>query len=287
VNLLSRLRGTDERAITTIDDYAELFNTFSFNGMNYGFGLSGSGIQQTLGGQSTEMAPNNFVGLAMHAYASNGPVFACMMVRQLVFSSIRFTWQRLRQGKPSDTFGSASLGLLERPWPGGTTQDLLSRIIQDADLAGNSYWLRDGAELVRLRPDWVHIVVEPRELPDGRGQVGWRKIGYVYLPNGAESGDDPVGLLADEVAHFAPIPDPLASYRGMSWLTPILREIQADQAMTLHQRKFMDNAATVNMIIKHGPLADPDAVMKWSEEMQSKHGGVRNAWKNLNLYPGR
>lgn len=284
-NLLARLKGVATRDITTIDDYAELFNSFSFNGLNYGFGLSGSGIQQTLGGQSTEMAPNNFVGLASHAFASNGPVFACMMVRQLVFSSIRFTWQRLRNGKPSDTFGSSDLRLLERPWPGGTTQDLLSRIIQDADLAGNSYWLRDGNELVRLRPDWVHIVVEPREFA-GRGQIGWRKIGYVYRPTGADNGDASVGLLADEVAHFAPIPDPLASYRGMSWLTPILREIQADQSMTHHQRKFFDQGATVNMVIKHPPGADPDAVQKWAEEMQSKHGGVRNAWKNLNLYPG-
>jgi hypothetical protein len=31
------------------------------------------------------------------------------------------------------------------------------------------------------------------------------------------------------VAHWSPIPDPLANFRGMSWLTPVLREIDADQ----------------------------------------------------------
>lgn len=285
-NLLSRFKG-GQRAITTIDDYVAALNEFSFNGVGYGYGLTGAtGITQTLGGQTTEMAPNNFVGLASQAYGANGPVFACMLVRMLVFSSIRFQFQRFNQGKPSETFGSPDLALLERPWVGGTTQDLLTRMLQDADLAGNSYLVRDGNEIVRLRPDWVNIVVEDRMLAGGRGQIGWRKVGYIYTAGGIRSGNDPVGLLADEVVHFAPIPDPLATFRGMSWLTPILREIRADHAMTRHQQAFFDNGATPNMIIKHDANANRDAVMKWAEEMQSKHGGPANAYKNLNLYPG-
>ena len=190
-----------------------------------------------LAGQSTEMAPNNFVGLATHAYGANGVVFACMSVRQLLFSAIRFQWQRIRDGKPSDTFSSRDLGILERPWLGATTQDLLSKMIQHVDLCGNAYVARQADELLVLRPDWVDIVVEPRIMADRGGQIGWRKVGYIYTDGGTASGNDPVGLLADEVAHFAPTPDPQASFRGMSWLTPILREIQADQAMTLHQQQ--------------------------------------------------
>lgn len=285
MNLLTRLK-VGERSISTIDDYASLLNQFSFGGIGYGYGLTGAtGVTQTLG-QTTEMAPNNFVGLATQAYAASGPVFACMMVRQLVFSSVRFQWQRLRNGSPSDTFATRDLRLLERPWVGGTTQDLLSRMIQDADLAGNAYITRDGNDLVRLRPDWVDIVVAPRQLPGGRGQIGWRKVGYIYTAGGTQSGIDPVGLLADEVVHFAPIPDPLATFRGMSWLTPILREIQADHAMTRHQRKFFDRGATVNMIIKHPESASAESVMRFAEMMEAKFGGVENAYKNLNLAPG-
>lgn len=288
----------------TLEEYAAQLGAFQFGGIGYGLGYGFSygglspGIQQTLGGGSaTEMAPNNFVGLATQAYASNGVVFACMLVRQSVFSTIRFQWQRLRKGKPSEMFGDQSLGILERPWANGTTQDLLSRMIQDADLAGNSYWVRDtplarlgtndpNGDLVRLRPDWVDIVVEERQLSGGRGQIGWRKVGYVYRERGLHSGEDAVGLLADEVAHFCPHPDPLGEFRGMSWLTPVLREIQADHAMTRHQSKFFENGATVNMVIKHNPIADPDAVRKWMTEVDSKHAGASNAWKNLNLYPG-
>ncbi|UYL86857.1 portal protein [Gordonia phage RavenCo17] len=270
----------------TMDDYAELFNSFTFSGLSYGLGTGIGGIQQTLAGETTERAANNFVGLAQGAYAANGVVFSCMLVRQLLFSSVRFRWQRLRDGKPSDTFSTPALGVLERPWVGGTTQDMLSRLEQDASLAGNSYWFRDGSSLVRMRPDWVDVIVAPRMLADGRGQIGWRKVGYVYTPNGGAQGEEPVGLLADEVAHYAPIPDPLANYRGMSWLTPILREIQADHAMTRHQRKFFDNGATPNLVIKHAQGASEDKVKRWVEQFTDNHQGIENAYKTLQIYPG-
>jgi hypothetical protein len=278
-SLLARWKGGDAaRSDMTWDEYANLIQQFQFNGYTYQ-----TGLQQTLAGTDTERPSSNFVGLASGAYASNGVVFACMLVRQLVFSSIRFRWQNLRDGKPSDTFGTQELAVLEEPWTGGTTQDLLSRMIQDADLAGNSYWTLQGGELVRLRPDWVEIVGARRYLPStgrnrnrGTGQVGWIKKGYLYTEGGAASNNDSVAFTVDEVAHFAPIPDPLAAFAGMSWLTPILREIQADHAMTRHQRKFFDNGATPNM----------EKVKRFSEMMAEKHAGVENAYKTLHLYPG-
>lgn len=288
MTLLDRLRGGRPAQRMTTDEYIALYNQFSFNGLSYP--ISGAtGVQQTLAGGDVEPAPQSFAGYTAGAYEANGVVFACMLVRQLVFSSVRFRWQRLRDGKPSDTFGSSELSILERPWIGGTTQDMLSRMIQDADLAGNSYWVIIDGEFVRLRPDWVDVAVAERVVnrgPGENGQVGWQKLGYVYHEGGRGTGSNAVAFPASEVVHYAPIPDPLSSYRGMSWITPILREIQADQAMTKHQNKFFANGATVNMIIKHSPLADPDAVRRWAEEMQAKHGGADNAWKNLNLYPG-
>lgn len=287
MRFLDRLTGQPEPERMTLDEYGQMVSMY----MQSGLGYQTPSLMQTLAGSGTERPTDNFQGLASQAYASNGVVFACMLVRQLVFSSIRFQWQRLRNGKPSDTWGDQTLKLLERPWPGGTTQDLLVRMIQDADLAGNSYWVRQGDELVRLRPDWVQIVGVPRRMPKasggrGTGQVGWVKRGYLYTEGGAGSQNEGVPFTVDEVAHFAPIPDPLAAFTGMSWLTPILREIQADHAMTRHQRKFFDRGATPNMIIKHPAGADVAAVAKWAKELESSHGGTENAWKNLNLYPG-
>ncbi|MCV7208401.1 phage portal protein [Mycolicibacterium canariasense] len=271
-----------------------------------GFGYPGSGYKETLSdGKATERPANNFEGLTRGAYQANGVVFSCMLARQLVFSGMRFQWQQMLNGSPSDTFGNRELRVLERPWGGGTTQDLLSRLIQDADLAGNSYWVRQGDELVRLRPDWVRIVGQRRymnqtgratDLNRGDGQVGWVKIGYLYNEGGWHQSDskiEPVAFTVDEVAHFAPIPDPLSDVAaGMSWLTPILREIQADQAMTNHQTKYMDNAATPNMVIRHFAGvsgvkgATQEAVKAWVAEFEDKHAGPGNSGKTLHLYPG-
>lgn len=288
MNLLDRLKGgaaSPERM--SIDEYGQMVSQY----MQAGLGYQTPSLMQTLAGTGTERPANNFEGLASQAYASNGVVFACMLVRQLVFSSVRFQYQKFLKGKPSETFGDQTLAVLERPWPGGTTQDLLSRMIQDADLAGNSYWVRQGDELVRLRPDWVQIVGTPRTMNTrrggrGSGQVGWTKAGYLYTEGGPASQNEGVPFTVDEVAHFAPIPDPLAVFTGMSWLTPILREIQADQAMTRHQRAFFDNGATVNMVVKHEKGATQDSVSKWDQEFKAKFGGAANAYKTLQLYPG-
>lgn len=273
-----RRRPAVDESRMTVDDYANLLNQFQFGGLWYG------GLQQTMAGVPVEPPVADFVGRASQAFGGNGVVFACMLVRQMVFSTVRFRWQRLRDGKPSDTFGSADLALFETPWPGGTTQDLLSRTIQDADLAGNSYWTRRGAELIRLRPDWVEILVE-EILQDG-ATLGYRRAGYLYTEGGPASSNEPVPLLLNQVAHFAPIPDPLARYRGMSWLTPIVREIQSDGQMNIHKQKFLENGATPNMVIKHDAGASEDKVKRFAAWLEENHAGVSNAYKQLHLYPG-
>src|SRR5690606_23244535 len=106
--------------------------------------------------------------------------------------------------------------------PGATTGDLLSRAIQDVDLAGNAFFAkRAGGRIRRLRPDWVTIVLGNESDADADSfDIDSEVIGYIYHPGGRYSDHDPVNLLREQVAHFAPIPDPLAGYRGMSWLTP-------------------------------------------------------------------
>lgn len=239
--------------LASIDDYAAALNDPRFN-------ISGGGlIEQTLGGMIAEPIPPDYSGYARGAFKQNGVIFSCMLARQLVFSAVRFQYQRLNRGKPSELFGTQDLMLLEQPWPGGTTQDLLNRMEQDASLSGNSYWTPSGGELVRLRPDWVQIVLEPRLVPgmpsgdlvmdrDGRivrpdAILGWRKLGYAYCEGGFGSGNEAAYLPAGQVAHYAPIPDPQATYRGMSWITPLIREVQADQVMTRHRVKFFENGA--------------------------------------------
>jgi len=268
----------------SINDYIAAIN-------QYGYTPS---IQSSLGVSKVEPIGNSFPGYAANGFAANAVVFSCMATRQLVFSAARFRWQRLRDGKPSDSFGSSALSLLEHPAPGETTQDLLNRVIQDADLAGNAYNMLHtplvrlggdgGQQVARLRPDWVDIVAARRT--HNRGHVGYERVGYVYTEGGRHSSSDPVPLLLDEVSHFAPIPDPLADYRGMSWLTPVVREIENDGLMNKHKRKFFENGATPNMIIKHPVGSDRNKVLDFQKRLAAENGGVDNAYKTLNLYPG-
>lgn len=285
MGLLDRVSGRlatrqPARSISTVDDYLTALNEFVYNGYSYPVG----GVTQTLAGERAERITSSLEGYGQQAYAGNGVVFACMAVRMLVFSAVRFQWQQLNAGRPSTMFGTRELSLLERPWTGGTTQDLLLRMLQDADLAGNSYWTLVDGEMVRLRPDWVDIIVEPRIVRGGA--MGYRKVGYRYIEGGANSGATPVGLLPDEVCHFAPLPDPLATYRGMSWLTPVLREIQNDGLMGKHKRAFFEQGATPNMVIKGITAATPDQFREIVDLLESKHSGVANAYKTLYLTAG-
>ncbi|MBP2583390.1 hypothetical protein J3A78_003868 [Streptomyces sp. PvR006] len=270
----SRRRRGEQRAISTIDDYAEALQA----GLGYG-AFSALGITQTQPGQAAEKAPGDLPGYA-RLFATNPIVWSCMVARLSVFSSARFTWQRVNGGRPSEMFGTTELARLEKPWVGGTTQDLLARVIQDADLAGNSYWVADGPEIVRMRPDWVQIVLERRRMHGGI--LGWRRYGYLYQ----EPGEDPVFLWPEEVVHFAPTPDPLATYRGMSWLTPVIRETQNDNLMARHKQAFLENAATPNLVVRLAREVTPEAFEKFKAKMDSGHRGVENAYKTLYLGGG-
>jgi hypothetical protein len=82
---------------------------------------------------------SDYRGVIEGAYKANGVVFACMLSRMLLFSEARFRFRQEVNGRPGDLFGTTALKPLEQPWHGATTGDLLSRMIQDADLGGNAF----------------------------------------------------------------------------------------------------------------------------------------------------
>ena len=269
------LATTGLRDITTVDEYAAYLSNYV---MNYT-----GGLEQTLNGEPIEQAPNTFEDYVYRGYASNGAVFALMMVRMMAFSAIRFQWQQINKGRPGKLFGTPDLSLLEKPWVGGTTQDLLMKMITDADLAGNAYVTNFFGELIRLRPDWVAVILEPR-IPDPRFPkqvLGYKKVGYIYKEDGLYSDKEAVIIPANEMCHFAPYPDPLATFRGMSWLTPVIRETMNDDLMSKHQKKFFENGATPNMIVRLDAAVSFEEFKKFKAEFNLEHKGAENAYKTL------
>jgi hypothetical protein len=242
-------------------------------------------IRQTLHGEVEEISPN-FSGLAMGGFKRNGIIFTCMATRQLLFSEARFQFQQLRGGRPGDLFGNQDLALLENPWPNATTGDLLSRAIQDVDLAGNFFAVRRPGRIRRLRPDWMSIILgSENDVDTVSTDIDAEVIGYAYHPGGYDSGDDPVVLMPREVAHWAPIPDPEAGYRGISWIEAVRREITGDSAARDHKLKFFENGATPNMVVSLN-LDDPDKFKRLVETMDTEYKGLQNAYKTLYLAAG-
>lgn len=263
---LAEARSGDQ--VVSVDDW---YNMFKYQGNNYGLiGTSAS--------PSTESVENSFIGYINSLYKTNGIVFACMQARASVFTEARFQYQKLRGGRPGDLFGTRDLALLENPWPNGTTGELLARAIQDVDLAGNHYVAREPDRLRRLRPDWVQIVLSAPPVDAVQSDVA----GYVYWPGGIGNNADAARIyLPEEIAHWSPVPDPNAQYRGMSWLTPIIREIMSDKQATLHKEKFFANAATPNLSVSLKDTVTREQFMEFMEAMDAAHQGVDNAYKCL------
>jgi hypothetical protein len=125
---------------------------------------------------------------------------------------------------------------------------------------------------------------EDAEHPAEAGDV--EVLGYYYMPGGPGGRGRGVVLFPEEVAHYAPIPDPDFNFLGQSWITPLIRDVSADQAMTEHKRQFMVNAATPNLVIRFDPTVTLDQVKDFKAVVEEDHAGAFNAYKTLYLGGG-
>lgn len=244
----------------------------------------------TYAGQKVEAPEDSFLGYAQGAYKRNGVIFSVSMARARPFSEIAFKWRRKKDtGGGPNLWGNQALATLENPWPGGTTQQLLMRAEQDVTLGGTAFWAReDGApgqpdRIRRLRPDWCEFILTAP--PDYA--VASDIVGIKYTPGGKwTKNESQLYLISSnpaltEATFWAPIPDPDALYRGMSWLSPVIEEFQSDRAATIHKLKFFENAATPNLSVSLKESIGPEKFRDFVRQMTESTGGVENAYKTL------
>lgn len=215
-------------------------------------------------------------------YKTNGIVFACMAVRQRVFSQITFRYAALNNGKVGTLFGDRSIDILSKPWPGGTAGDLAKRMINDADTKGAFFGVKEGDRIYRRDPLKMSVVLSGNPAEDEFVDI----LGYVYRPNGKQGPS--FSYLPSEMCHWIPFQDPDSSYpKGISWVTPILREIRSDNAATDHKAKFFANSGTPNMVVKFPPdVMNQDQFDRFKAKMEAESAGVGRAYKTLYLAPG-
>lgn len=286
MKLWRSLLGRNEVARYDIDQYAADLNQAFYSG-------------QLLGGTAawsrTEDLETNFTGYISSIYKANGPIFAIILSRMMLFTEAVFCWWEIGDngdlGLPA---GRKGLGPLEKPWPRAGTGELLARMEQDVSLGGNFYAAREGRRLRRLRPDWVTIVLNkpPAEATEVDVEGYWFHPGRHYTAvDSPQAGDTfyPVGdddePIGDEprACHWSPIPDPDALYRGMSWLQPVVNEVMADKAATVHKRKFFDNGATLGTVIAAKENLTKKQFDVWRDTILAQHQGVDRAYRPLFL----
>jgi hypothetical protein len=204
------------------------------------------GYTTSYGVDRAEPIGDSFSDYVLGGLQGNGVVWSIERVRLSVFCEARFQFQQIRKGRPGDLFGTADLQILEEPWEGGTTGDLLARMILDADFAGNFFAVEMDGEIIRLRPDWVEVVLTERY--DGMGrQVGWKRLGYLYYEGGKSGARRPCSCRARWcTSHRCPIRSRLAGHVVADSGRP---GVMADTMTTKHKLKFFENAATPNLAV--------------------------------------
>ena len=222
-----------------------------------------------------------FASYATEGYQGNAVVFGVILARMMLFTEATFKFQNLKSKK---LFGGPELAILEDPWTNGTTGELLARMIQDADLAGNAFIRDAGDRLERLRPDCV--IIATRLTVDPQGFEVRELLGYAFDPSLYDTERSAEFFEPEQIAHWSPIPDPMANFRGMSWLTPVVREINADSGMTAYKTQYLNNAATPNLLIRYDRELSDEAAKKVGAAIAAKHGGVGNAFGTLVLDRG-
>ncbi len=269
-----------------ISDYL-IPSTFSYGGSQFSYG-GPNGLITTYGAGKVLEITRTLPGY-LAALRACPPAFAAQMVRALVLSGVRFTFRnRPSTSTPRRQFGTRALDRLERPWPKATTGQMVSMMEWHAGLAGNAYVLQQPDRLRVLRPDYVGVLYGSDQQPeDAAHALDGTLIGYVYQNGGLfSSGYKPQTLLPDEVAHWCPMPDPECAGIGMSWLTPALRDIQADSAATEHKIAYFRNGATPNMVVKGLQAATKEQFNQLVDMLEERHAGVANAYRTLYLTTG-
>ena len=241
-----------------------------------------NGHAYLLGNQSygPNEAPVTLTGDA--AYSDNGVVFAVERRRIELFKQVRFAFKRYGSGpKPmsADLFRDTALRPLDNP------ATILARMILDADTFGNSYQVMWQNRIRRLNPAWCTIVLGSELEPDDP-DVAWdaEPVGLIYRP--ATKPDKGEVFAWDEVAHFAPIEDPRARFRGMSWMSPVLSEVSNTNAYNRYISKYWENNATPNTVVTFDPDKDTTEIEEFRDLFLEKQAGLDRSFRTAFLGGG-
>lgn len=211
-------------------------------------------------------------------------VYTCERARVAVFSEAGFQWQRIRSGRPQpgSLFGTPGLSLLQEPWPGGSTRDLLAIAELDVAHSGNSYWVEDGeGYLCRIEPSTMKVLTAAVVDHVSGFRIGETLVGYACVV------DKKMTIFAPEdVAHYKPMPADNNVWVGQSWIAACLPDIDADGMLTEHKRATIRNGANITHVISLDAAIPPEQFDNFVEKFNEAHEGPAMAGKTLFIQGG-
>ena len=247
-------------------DYQQLFTNFTYAGIGY----------QVPAGSLSQITALQGI--------RNPIVLACIFLRCSCFGEVRIQFQRLNSGRAArDLFGTQALDILEHPYIGAGTGELLSRMELDNAMYGNSYWWpSDPQTLTWLDPTRMKIVTGDVLGPEG-GKVGQKLLGYQVVNKAGKATET---FLPKDILHYKPMPDPDHPFRGLSWMSSLLGEISTDQDISDFKRGFLRNSATPNLVFTLPANISKDNLDAFRDKVESSHTGPGAAFKTLYVNSG-
>lgn len=263
---------TEERGLGSFDEYVQML----FGGNSYLIGPEGSRPDEIDG---------KFVHRIHQIHNRHGVVAAAVATRALLLSQVRFKFRRV----DGSLYGTRDLLPLERPGS-RTRPEMLAAMEIDASYNGTAVTvLRDG-RWSRLPPDKVRFLLTSDSDPSWDGDVlvppfDARVHGVIYDPGKTAGGDQSAleGFVEGEFCVWAPEPDPVYFWKGTSWVTSVIREMQIDGQVTDHQGKFFEKAAVPGLVFMMDPSRTPDEIKAYQDVVDRKFAGVGNSYKNMFL----
>ena len=283
-----------------------LRNSVTFNGVTYPLGVGfGSGLAPDLSNYFSAGRPTVTGDLASVVAAAqpHSVVSAAVLARALLMSQL---WFEYADAGDHSRFQHENSEILQRPGGVGMTRQRLHMAAsQQSDYTGNVYTLRrPNGTLRHMRADRVSLVIEsdtnPRALDeieaseqDGstpQERRDWLEalldhnvVAYRYQPHPRARAQyyDPA-----DVSHWVAEPHPLSPYIGASWITSVIRELQADIQADTAVDKFFENGAMQRLAVVMPKEMPPEEAQEFQQLMAETHAGLGNSSKNLFLAGG-
>jgi hypothetical protein len=241
------------------------------------------GAQVVYNGNKYQAFSTNTTGGGAY-YDSNSVVFACEANRLLLFSEARFQFQEMRKGRPGNLYGTDALKILEQPWAGASTGELLAQAELDVFSAGNSYWTLDpdaAASLIRFDPSKMKILtIGVYDTTTGR-IFGEKLLAYAYCDHTTKSNAPPIIFEPNEIAHYKPYPDMGNRFVGRSWVSSCISDVDSDDALTEHKRMALRQGANLGYVAVLDKDVSPDDFNYFVEKFREDHERPENSGKTL------